>query len=287
MRTTTALLSLVLAIFLAACAETVGATHGDIQAPPSTASTSVATEDLVAQKGAASSRAQVDAANVKSAQAEVRAAKTAAELATAKADLATAQAAQAKDHADLMATTQALVDQQKAEASGRLYSYIGYAIPVGIAAAICIYEGWMTDAIILGIIAGCLIVLPMLFTWVLGHGKLLGTIATIGVVGWLAYRYRAKLPALVITAEADAKAIAAVAIADAKKAEAALAHVVSGGAWASAESDVKSALVKAYCGIKGIAVSAEHGVEAVLHLSKPTPANTIPTVAPPAAPPKA
>ena len=94
-------------------------------------------------------------------------------------------------------------------------------------------------------------------------------------------------PALVTTAEADAKAIAAVAIADAKKAEAALAHVVSGGAWASAESDVKSALVKAYCGIKGIAVSAEHGVEAVLHLSKPTPANTIPTVAPPAAPPKA
>ena len=92
MRTITALLSLFLAIFLAACAETVGATHGDIQAPPSTAITSVATEDLVAQKGAATSRSQVDAINVKAAEAEVRAAKNAAELAKAKADLAAAQA---------------------------------------------------------------------------------------------------------------------------------------------------------------------------------------------------
>lgn len=273
--TTTSLIMLALGIFLAACATTEGAKHDDIQAPPATASTSAATEDLVAQKGAASVRAQVDAAKVKSAQAEVSAAKTAAELAMAKADLAAAQAQLAKDRADLVATKQALTDQQAAEASGRFYAYIGYAIPVGIAAAICIYEGWMTDAIVLGIIAGCLVVLPMLFSWILGHGKLLGTVATIAVVVWLAYRYRAKLPALEATAKADLQA-----------AESALAHVVSGGTWANAEADVKSALVKSYCTIKGIALTAEHKFEAMLHLSKAaTPTITVPP--PTAAAPKA
>ena len=258
-----------LCLFLAGCPDTARPIHDDIQAPPATASTSVATEDLVAQKGAATSRSQVDAVNVKAAEAEVRAAKNAAELAKAKADLAAAQAQLAKDQADLMATKQALIDQQSAEASGRLYSYIGYAIPVGIAAAICIYEGWMTDAIILGIIAGCLVVLPMLFTWVLGHGKLIGTIATIGVVAWLAYRYRAKIPAI------EAKVAA-----DLKGAESAVAHLISGGGWATAEADVKAALVKGWAKVKGVTLTAEHLAEGVMHM-KGAPTST-PMVSPPA-----
>ena len=272
-----------IACFLAGCTA-AQAQHDDIKTPPPTANTSVATEDIVAQKAAALSRTQVDAATVKAdlaavkvAQHELSLARTADQLTNAKIDLANAQAdllaAQRqgdKDRADLLAANQMVSDQAKAEQDGKLYSYITYAVPVAIAAGIALYEGWRAVASVLGIIAAGLIVAPMLSVWILNHGRLLGTLGTLAALGSLAYKYRGKIPAIEATAKKDLLS-----------AEAALAHVVSGGTWASAESHVKEALVKSYCWIKGIALTAEHKIEAVIHLKQaPSGAPIVPPVTP-------
>ncbi len=194
-------------LMLAGCAGTAERVHGDIQAPPPTATTSAATEDILAQKTAAAVREATAASDLKAALAELRAAqaeqkhaKTADDLAKAKdalakatSDIAAARAERDKNKDDKDALATALTDQRNAETAGSLNRFYALAVLVGALAAFTLYEGSPKIASALGVIAGALVIGPMSVGWAIRHeGLVLGSAALAGSIA-LIWHYRGRI----------------------------------------------------------------------------------------------
>ncbi len=260
---------LLLPILLMCGCSVVEERHGDIQTPPATSSTSVATEDLITQKADAKARALVAASDVKAALQEQKAAaaelwraKTAqerdqalADKAKADADAQAAHLAEAKAKADGEADRVALDDQRKAEVSGRLDRFYVLAVIVLAVAAFARFEGFNKLAGGLAAVSGALVIGPMTISWMQAHEALIMATVISGTIAGLAWHYRKKLGALsgVIS-----------------NLEKAVDHLHLGGSWAWATSEVKDALVKSYQRVRGLASTSIHELEALLHFRSTT-----------------
>lgn len=248
------------------------ATHDDIQAPPATKTTSGATEDIIAQRAAAVSRGQVDAANLRAAEADKRAAdaqraaaRSAGDVALADAavkkagdDLKAAQEAAAKDHGDAVAAKGALQDQRHAEIIGSLDRFYFVAALLLLLAGFLAYEGNLVAAGRVALSAAGLIVTAMAVSFAVSHEGIILAVSVVGLVAELVWHYRTRL----------------------LSAEQALVHAVRGYPWADAEKHVQAALLAAWTR----SLSAFERLEVLLHLrAKPVPPPTT-TTNPPASP---
>ena len=207
--------------------------HDDVQAPPATAHTSLATEDLIAQRAAALARVKVDEANARAAKSE--------------AERAIAAAASQKDRADVEALTRAITEQRIAENAARFDRGYWVAGLLFLLAGFLLYERNVLGASRAGLAAVGVIVTVQALSFAATHeGLVLGS-AVLIAMGELAWHYRAKLLAT----------------------EQALIHSVRGYPWADAEKHVQALLFSAWTQ----SLSALERVEVLLHLkAKAAPA---------------
>jgi hypothetical protein len=266
MRIIIPMLGAMLLLFLAGCDQT------RTDAPPPTATTSAAQEDLIQKQANAVAASKVAAAQASSAAAEKRAAdaeekaaKTVAQkaqadadMAKASADLSAANVATAKAQGDAQGSKQALVTQHQVELQGGFDHYLYALILIGVGAGLMLWEGNYKFASILGVIGGSLIVTIFSLDFAVAHEGLIIGAALTGGAGFVVWHYKAK-------------EIAAIA---------ALVHWFQGKNFAEAEHAVQQALVTAYAKFKGWAVNAWNYAEAALHLKASTPAPVTPPAPP-------
>jgi hypothetical protein len=258
MRLTHLLIGAMALLFLGGCEQS------RTDAPPATATTSAAQEDLiqkqanaVAASKVAASQAQTAAAEKRAADAEEKVARTVAQKAQADADLKkanvdldAANAATAKAKGDAEGSKQALVTQHEVELQGGFDHYLYALILIGVGAGLMLWEGNYKFASILGVIGGSLIVTIFTLDFAVAHQGIIIGVALTGGAGFVVWHYKAK-------------EIAALA---------ALVHWFQGKNFAEAEHAVQQALVTAYTKFKGWAANAWNHAEAALHLKASTPA---------------
>lgn len=289
-------LSCMIALCLAVLCSCAGDQSRDashtVTIPPSQPTVSTAQESIIAQSTQASVDERVDAANYKTALADMRAAKSAEDAAKTEADRAAAmakyedaekrasaaKAAQTEADARATASDAELAKQRQAQLQGQADRFYWLACFLALAAGFMVYEKNMSCASRLGVLAAICGVIPSLVGGILAHELLIRNTVLLILMGELVYHFRAKEKVLLGKIEADGKA-AAIAV------EHAMAHDFSAAdAWTKTHHPilaVEHILTTAYQKIR-----TDAGLMlAKLHLVKSPSAPAAAPVSPPVKPP--